>query len=207
MFRIGIVICSILLSLSFHSQDILLLMNGREWKGQITSLEGTVITLSTSNKKGKVKEHQIDKTDVFSYTKAGEKEVILYAQDEMIGDIYTPDQMRVFIVGEQDAKDNYHARPTAIVGFLLCGGAAYFVEGGLMGSIAGPVVFSIVQLIPKIKIREKFMRDTNYKYNDFYADGFEPVARTKKILSAMGSGFAGAVAGVALYAIVNGGLQ
>jgi hypothetical protein len=51
------------------------------------------------------------------------------------------------------------------------------------------------------------MSDTNYKYNDFYADGFEPVARTKKILTAMGSGFAGAAAGVIVYVIINGGFQ
>jgi hypothetical protein len=206
MFRIGLVLSFIVFSFTLHSQDVLLLMNGREWKGQITSLEGTVITLSTKSKKGKVKEHQIDKTEIFSYTKAGEKEVVLYAQDEMIGDIYSPDQMKVYIVGEQDARDNFHARPTAIVGFIICGAVAYYVEGGLMGSIALPIAYSIFQLAPKIHIREQFMSDTNYKYNDFYADGFEPVARTKKILTAMGSGFAGAVAGVVVYAVINGGL-
>ena len=206
MLRIGILFSFILFSTLLHSQDVVLLMNGREWKGQITSLEGTVITLSTTSKKGKVKEHQIDKTDIFSYTKAGQTAVVLYAQDEMIGDIYTPDQMKVFIVGEQDARDNFHARPTAIVGFIICGAVAYYVEGGLMGSIALPIAYSIFQLAPKIHIREQFMSDTNYKYNDFYADGFEPVARTKKILTAMGSGFAGAAAGVVVYAIINGGL-
>ncbi|MDZ4750950.1 MAG: hypothetical protein SGI87_04980 [Flavobacteriales bacterium] len=206
MFKTIATAISLLLSISFFAQDALLLMNGREWKGNIQGEEGSVILFEVTNKKGKEKIKEVHKNDVFSYTKSGESSVILYVQDTNFGDIYSVDEMKVYIQGEADARDNYHARLTALVGFLLSGTAAYLTEGGLIGSISFPIAYGILQLAPKILIREKFMSNPNFKFNDVYADGFEPVARSKKILSGLGGGFLGAAAGIGVYVLVSGGL-
>jgi hypothetical protein len=153
-----------------------------------------------------VKTREVHKNDVFSYTPAGSDEILLYAEDPAIGDIYSVASMRMYIKGEQDAMNFYHARPTAAVGFVLAGTAAYLTEGGVIGSFVFPMAYTVFQLAPRIKIREEFMSSPDYKYNDMYADGFEPRARTEKILSAFGGSMLGAVAGIAVYAAVNGGL-
>jgi hypothetical protein len=57
----------------------------------------------------------------------------------------------------------------------------------------------MMQLVPKIKIREKTMSHPEYKYNDIYADGYEPPARSRKLFRAMEGSFAGSATGIALW--------
>lgn len=190
-------------SLASFSQDTLLLMNGRTLNCNIVADSGTVYVLELTKKNGKVKVHEIHKNDVFSVTKRGEKEIVLYAPNPMIGDIYQIEEMRFYMAGENDARNNFTAWPTFIVGFALCGTISYLGEEGLILSIVPPLVYTAAQLIPKIKIREETISDMSYQYNDFYADGYEPPARTRKIIRALQGAYAGAAAGLAAYLLIG----
>jgi len=185
------------------TQDTLLLMNGRELDCNIIDDSGTVFIFELKKKNGKVKVHEVHKNDVFSVTKRGQPEYILYTQNEFLGDIYTTDELRFYLAGENDARENFTAWPTFFVGFALCGAAAYAGEDGVLTAIVPPLVYTIVQLVPKIKIKEKYMSDPGYKYNDMYADGFEPPARSRKIFRALEGGLSGSAIGVTAWLLLG----
>jgi hypothetical protein len=181
------------------AQDTLLLMNGRDLPCTIVEDSGTVFLTLIRRPSGRIIFREIHKNDVFSVTKSGEKERVLYLQDEMLGNVYSVDEMRFYLAGENDARQHFSAWPTFAVGFALCAGASLWGGDGYMTAVGPPVVYTMVQLIPKIKIREKTMSHPEYKYNDMYADGYEPPARTRKLSRAMEGGFLGSAVGVACW--------
>ena len=133
----------------------------------------------------------------------GSKEQILYYQDTMLGDYYTPEEMRVYLAGAGDARKNFKAWHIAIIGYELCLFAGNLVGDGLLILIIPPITYAAIQYVGKIKIREKYMSDPNFKYNDLYAEGFEPPARSRKMIRGALSGLAGSVTGVVLSIIKN----
>lgn len=185
------------------SQDTLLLMNGRTLNCNILADTGTVFVFELAKKSGKIKVHELHKNDVFSVTKEGLPEYVLYSPNPMMGDIYQVDEMRFYLAGENDARNNFTAWPTFIVGFVLCGGISYLGEEGLLLSIVPPLIYTVAQLIPKIKIREETISDMSYQHNDFYADGYEPPARTRKIIRALQGAYAGAAAGLVAFILIG----
>ena len=180
-------------------QDTLLLMNGRNLPCKIVEDSGTVFLTLIKKSSGRIILREIHKNDVFSATRRGETERILYMQDEMLGNIYSVDEMRYYLAGENDARQNFKAWPTFAVGFALCAGVSVWGGDGYITAVGPPILFTLLQLAPKIKIREKTMSHPEYKYNDIYADGYEPPARTRKLSRAMEGAFLGSATGVAYW--------
>ncbi|MBL7943021.1 MAG: hypothetical protein JNM00_09660 [Flavobacteriales bacterium] len=205
MIGIRIVLCICCLSgvVSLTAQDKLLFMNGRELPCTITGDTANVIRVSFEKKSGKVVNKEFLKSELFSYTPAGKAEVVLYARDEAFGNIYSVDEMRVYMAGERDASENFTAVPTFIVGIVACGAVSYLGEGGVLTAIGPPLIYTGIQFIPKIKIRAKTMSDEGYKYNDVYADGYEPPARSRKAMAGLSGGAIGAAAGALVYMIAH----
>ena len=152
--------------------------------------------------KEKTRAIELNKSEIFSLSN-GSKEQIKYYQDTMLGDYYTPEEMRVYLAGAGDARKNYKARHISAIGFALCTVTGYLVGDGLLVLIVPPITYAAVQYIGKIKIKEKYMSDPNFKYNDLYAEGFEPPARSRKMIRGALSGLAGSVTGVLLFMIKN----
>ena len=199
LFFLVIIILSIT---SAKAQDKLLLMNGQELNCRILEDTSIILKVEIPKRKGKLIEREIHRNEIFSYTKSGQKEIVLYVQDTIIGDIYTIDQMRVYMAGEKDARQNYKQWPIALAGFVVCGGIAYYGGDGYITTFAPPVAFMLIHLIPKIHIRERYISNPSaHQYNDFYADGFGPVARSKKVTNAMLGGFGGSATSIAIWYI------
>jgi hypothetical protein len=184
------------MSINLSAQDTLLLMNGHNLPCRIVADSGTVFVIEIVKKSGKIIKRDIHKNDVFSAQKQNSELVILYEQNEFIGDIYSIDEMNYLLAGQRDARNNFKAWPTLIAGFVICGAVAFIGQDGFITAVAPPIAYMVVQLIPKIKIKEDYMSHPDYKYNDIYADGFEPPARSRKLLRALGGGFAGSATGV-----------
>ena len=165
----------------------------------ILSDSGTVLLLQLTKPNGKVIVREIHKNDVFSVSYGAGGEEVFYLKDEMLGNIYSVDEMRYYLAGENDARQNFDPWPTFAVGFALCAGVSLWGGDGYMTAVGPPIMYTLIQLIPKIKIREKTMSHPEYKYNDIYADGYEPPARTRKLSRAMEGGFLGSAAGVAYW--------
>lgn len=189
---------------SASAQDTLLLMNGQRLICNITSDSGTVIEMQVPGRKGKLKAREIHKSDVFSVIRKDSAEKVLYAQDEMFGDIFTEQEMRFYLVGEGDARNNYKAGHIFLIGVAACGTIAFLGGDGYITSVIPPVLYTVAQLIGKVKIRKETMRDERYQYNDFYAMGYEPPARSRKLIRASEGGFLGAALGVGLWYLLVG---
>jgi hypothetical protein len=174
-------------------------MNGREMECVILADTGTVLLLQMTRPSGKTIQREIHKNDVFSVSMGGSGEEVYYLQDEMLGNIYSVDEMRYYLAGENDARQNFGAWPTFAVGFALCAGVSLWGGDGYITAVGPPILYTLIQLIPKIKIREKTMSHPEYKYNDIYADGYEPPARTRKLSRAMEGAFLGSATGVAYW--------
>ncbi|MEZ4798790.1 MAG: hypothetical protein R2809_03235 [Flavobacteriales bacterium] len=204
MIRKLIVFCILLAPFIGAAQDKILLMNGLEVDCKITADTGYVVAFDVTKRSGKVKHKVANRGEIFSYTLEGENEVIVYELDTIFGNNeYTASQMRAYLAGEHDARVNFKARHIMIIGFVTCGTIAYLGQDGYFTAVGPPVVYTLTQLIGKVKIRESTMSNVGYKYNDLYADGYEPPARTKKIVRAFLSGFAGSALGVSLFFITK----
>ncbi|MFM2000407.1 MAG: hypothetical protein RL204_2354 [Bacteroidota bacterium] len=185
------------------AQDKILLMNGKEMECRIVADSGYVIVYDITKRNGKVKQVISNRGEVFSYTQLDSDEVIVYSQDTTFGDIYNASEMRAFLAGQADSRNNFKARHIALIGFASCATIAFLGKDGYFTAVGPPVVYTVIQLIGKVKIREKTMSNKNYKYNDIYADGYEPPARTRKIITAFSSGMIGSAVGLAVYFITK----
>jgi hypothetical protein len=187
-------------------QGKVLLMNGTVVENTLWEEKDGMIYIYDQKKnilgKEKTKAIELNKSEVYSLSN-GSKEQILYYQDTMLGDYYTPEEMRVYLAGAGDARKNYKARHISAVGFAVCAVVGYLVGDGLLILIVPPVTYAAIQYVGKIKIREKYMSDPNFKYNDLYAEGFEPPARSRKMIRGALSGLLGSATGVVLYFIKN----
>ncbi len=186
------------------AQDKILLMNGQERNCRLVSDSGFVITYEYTKRNGKVKTLTANRGEVFSYTKAGSPEVIIYEMDTLFANnIYDASQMRAFLAGQNDARSNFKARHIAAIGFVSCTVIGFIGQDGYFTAVGPPVIYTLLQFIGKVKIREHTMTNINYKYNDIYADGYEPPARTKKLITSLWSGFLGSAVGVTLYFVTR----
>jgi hypothetical protein len=196
-------IFSFTIACSALAQDKVLFMNGREMDCKLVSDTSFELVVELIKRNGKTKVKSIPKSDVFSYTPANSSEIVLYVQDSVFGDIYPEDAMRVYMMGSNDARSNFKAHHIAIIGFIACGTITLLGGDGLLTTFAPPFVYTFLQFAGKVKIREKYMSDKRAKYNDFYADGFEPPARSKKLYKALLGGFGGSGAAILFYFIQN----
>lgn len=186
------------------AQDKILLMNGQERNCRLVSDSGFVITYEYTKRNGKVKLLTANRGEVFSYTKAGSPEVIIYEMDTLFSDnIYDASQMRALLAGQNDARSNFKARHIAAIGFVSCAVIGFIGQDGYFTAVGPPIIYTLTQFIGKVKIREHTMTNINYKYNDIYADGYEPPARTKKLITSLWSGFLGSAVGVTLYFVTR----
>lgn len=187
-------------------QGKILLMNGSIVENALWEEKDGMIYIydKKTNLFGKEKTRAIElnKSEIYSLSN-GSREQIMYYQDTMLGDYYTPEEMRMYLAGAGDARKNYKARHISAIGFALCGAAGFLVGDGLLILIVPPITYAAIQYVGKIKIREKYMSDPNFKFNDLYAEGFEPPARSRKMIRGALSGFLGSASGVILYLIKN----
>jgi hypothetical protein len=207
--RRALIVFLAVLPFAMHSQvqqGKVLLMNGSVVENALWEEKDGMIYIYDQKKnlfgKEKTRAVELNKSEIFSLSN-GSKEQVLYYQDTMLGDYYTPEEMRMYLAGAGDARKNYKARHISAIGFGLCTVAGYLVGDGFMILIVPPITYAAIQYVGKIKIREKYMSDVNYKYNDQYAEGFEPPARSRKMIRGALSGVVGSVTGVVLYMIKN----
>lgn len=187
---------------SLAAQDVVLAMSGREYNGQIIDDAGFQVILEVKKKSGKTKTIKLHKSDVFSVTKSGQTEQVFYLPDVVLGDDLSIEEVRIYIAGEKDAADLFNVAPTFWIGVGLAAAGGWFSNGGLATPFIVPVVYSVAQFIPVIKIKGKTIRNPAHKYNDIYASGYEKVARSKKLIAAIKGSGAGMVIGVVAWQLI-----
>ena len=59
-----------------------------------------------------------------------------------------------------------------------------------------------MQLIPRIKIREETISNSENKYNEIYAMGYESVARSRKVIGGLKGSAIGVTVGTIFYFLI-----
>lgn len=202
MFRFLILSTIFFLSLTCLSQDQILTMSGRLIDCKIIDDKEIELRFEVTKKNGKTKERTLHKSEIFSVQKGMEEPVIYYEKNADFGDWMTQEEMRVYIQGEMDARENYDVRWIKYAGYIAGSGIGYALQGAMIAGFIFPILYTAYQFVPFIKIKGKFMSDTGYKYNDFYLNGFEPVARTKRVMAALKSSLIGSAVGAIVYILI-----
>lgn len=185
-----------------NAQDTLFLNNGKKLPVAITDDSGARVFFEATNKRGGMKEYEVHKSEIFSIKKMGEEETILYVQDPVLGyDLSTAD-MRFYMAGQNDAREGFRTLPTAIGGFVLGAGSVFYMEGGYVPFMT-PILYSITMQIPYIKIKESTITEPKYMVSDYYVEGYNKTARSKKFIHSFLATFAGVAVGSLVYELTQ----
>lgn len=190
----------LLLTKSGFSQagkDTLIMLNGGVMIGTVIDTLNGVTTLK--NPKDSTKNILIENDRIFSITNAS-GESILYVYDTVIGNEFTVDEMRYFIIGEQDAEKGFKAKG-AFWGNMVVGAAS----GVTLGFFSPLPVFAFTAAsgLPRINIKHKTVTNTECLKHDTYLMGYERVARKKRKISSLVGGVIGLAVGVGTSAVLQ----
>ena len=193
-----------LLCLGFASaqtsvSDTLLTMGGRIIPCDIVDTLSLEIKFEVTNKRGKVKQRVLDRSEVFAIVDSTFH--LIYEQDESVGNWMTPEQVAVYVAGSQDARACYNEKPAFWIPFAVSAGTAFLAQGGLVTTMLAPIVFTGYHAIPvfRLKIDEMCISDKSHTWNEDYAMGYERVARGIKLISALKGGSLGMALGLVVY--------
>ncbi|HRH01274.1 MAG TPA: hypothetical protein PLI68_08545 [Bacteroidia bacterium] len=162
------------------AQDEILFINGDY---------ATVKVIDTSDykriivqKPGKTKLKTWYKEDIYSIKFNGGEETIIYKQDTLENEYFTPAEMRIYIQGEQDASAGYKT-PVATAGSCAVG----LGSGLMLGFLApiAPAIYTIVVGSRWIKIKKKYVSNPDLLKEEVYRMGYEKEARSKLIQNSL----------------------
>ncbi|NNC81985.1 MAG: hypothetical protein HKN79_00270 [Flavobacteriales bacterium] len=197
MLRITLCIAILTFFSDLQAQDTLLLLNGKSLIVNITDDSGANVFFDVTKKNGKSRSMDLHKTELFSITKEGEGESILYVQDPDFGYDLSVEDMRFYMAGQNDARMGYSALPSSAGGFVFGMASVFYFEGGYVPFMT-PFAYAPMMQIPYIKIRERSVTDPAYELSDYYIEGYNKTARSKKLLQ----NFAGTIAGVIVGSVI-----
>lgn len=202
MFRIAPFVFAVLfLGFSWKtslSQDVLTLYNGRKIYTKIVEVNSLSIIYKHSTDI-KERNKSILVARVFSIESEG-KEEVLYKPDAMDPDLFTMDEMRMFIKGEQEAMRFYDSNALKIVSLAAGITSGYF---GLFYGLIGPPLFSTVVGSFSPKMSKQKVTDPSLLSNPDFAEGYAKKVRDYKIRKSIvwgGIGYGIGLAGFILLA-------
>lgn len=190
-----------MLAIISKAQDTIVLLTGHIIPCKVYQENENVITCEFV-KKGREEKLIIDTYRVFSIKFANGQEKVFYQQDTTKGNWFTVDEMRYFIYGEQDAMKGYKSPMTTVLGLIAGAGAGFFAMESLI-LLGAPLVYTAGNLIPYIIIDRKTVRNEKFLEQETYIQGYERVARSKKIQNALKSSAAGLAIGIGTYFLVK----
>lgn len=162
------------------AQDEILFINGDY--ATVKVIDTTDYKRITVQKPGKSKLKTWYKEDIYSIKFNGGEETIIYKQDTLENEYFTPAEMRIYIQGEQDASAGYKT-PVATAGSCAVG----LGSGLMLGFLApiAPAVYTIIVGSRWIKIKKKFVSNPDLLKEEVYRMGYEKEARSKLIQNAI----------------------
>ena len=179
--------------------DTVYLMSGKTVAGVVK--DSTDDQLKILVKKKRSEEFKADFIDldlVFSIKYRNGQEEVIYRQDTLFGNYFTPQEVRYFMYGERDARNNYRC-PLWLAGAFAAGFA-----GGWTQSFVAPIpafAYSGLTTAFRVKIKPGSVSNPdNIKY-DTYVLGYEKEARKHRMFRSLLWSGVGMVAGFAASAV------
>lgn len=152
-------------------------------------------------KEGSRKQKAMDIYKVYSYQKSAGQETVIYRQDTLEGNWYSEEQMKDYMLGQNDAYEAYKpkANKTAAGGFM------FGFLGSATGLFYGPLFvigYTAWKGNTKPSLIEEYGFKPEYANNPFYIEGFGTMAKRYTIRrSAIGSA-AGYILGAVTLSLV-----
>ncbi|MCX6274068.1 MAG: hypothetical protein NTV09_02515 [Bacteroidetes bacterium] len=176
------------------AQDRIILINGDVLDVKNVELKDNKVSFQLLNKE---KRKRINPDRVFSVQYATGAEQIVFEPDPLDPNDFKPEEMRLFIKGEQDAKLYYHNTGNKIVSAAVGAGAGLLsIYGLVVPALYSTVVGSFSPNVQKHNVSDPGLRD-----NLNYREGYERQCRERKIRNSLVYGFGGFVVGFAAFAI------
>jgi len=206
MFRIlSVLVLVVVLGLNAIAQEgdpFILLMTGKVVKGTVTSSEGETINYDFKKSNGKLVQKELDAERVFSIVDAKGEERVVYAVDTAIGNFFTVEEMRLYIKGEQDAMEGYHANWVLMAGLPITAGAGYLLNNNVV-VLAVPFVYLMCVSLPKYRVNPARISSQDLLTSPAYILGYERTAQSKRLFKALGSAVIGTALGMAVGQSIN----
>lgn len=176
-------------------RDTVLLMSGKHLVGKVYDTVDQRLRVMVPGSSGKPKLELVDQDLVFS-VKYGldSREVVFYKQDTLFGNYFTPQEVRVFMMGENDARNGYHCPLWTYGSVAACGAAGLFLSPVI--AIASPFAVSGISVFPRIKIQPSTVSNPEYLKYDTYILGYEKEARKRRLFRALIGGVSGFAVGL-----------
>jgi|ERR1041385_657551 hypothetical protein len=180
------------------SQDVLTLYNGRKIYTKIVEVNSeSIIYKHSTNVKERNKSILLDR--VFAIETAG-KEEILYKPDAMNPDMFTLEEMRMFIKGEQEAMRFYDNNALKIVSVAAGITSGYF---GFFYGLIGPPLFTTVIGAFSPKMSKQKVTDPSLLSNPDFCEGYAKKVRDYKIRKSIVFGGIGYAVGLIGFIIIG----
>lgn len=203
------------LSVSSVAQDKIQLLNGKILRGKLGNEFEDYFDFQYYEKGGKVKSIDLVKYRIFSYTNSAGEETILYKQDTLMGNFFTKNEMKMFVYGQRDAFANYKAAPWFVSG-LAIGFTSVILDtydfrpnGGFFKidptivPIGGIFVYTIGSGLFKPRVRKEYAADVNFLSSEHYIEGFQKIARVKKLKNSLLGSVIGVSTGLIVYSLAK----
>lgn len=176
------------------AQDRIILINGDVLDVKNVELKDNKVSFQLLNKE---KRKKINPDRVFSVQYATGAEHIVFEPDPLDPNDFKPEEMRMFIKGEQDAKLYYRNTGNKIVSAAVGAGAGLLsIYGLVVPALYSTIVGSFSPNVQKHNVSDPGLRD-----NLNYREGYERQCRERKIRNSLVYGFGGFVVGFAAFAI------
>ncbi len=200
-------------------QDKIQLMNGKVLRGKLKTEYDDYYNFEYYKNGGKVKSIELSKFRMFSVTNGSEPEKVLYKQDTLLGNFYSENEMRMFVYGQRDAFNSVKGTSMFMTTFLIGFGSVLidtyeFQTGGSqpqgffnhtpsVGPIIVPFALTIGAGLLRSKVRKEYVTDVTFLASEYYIEGFQKVAKVKRVKSAFLGSIGGVITGFLVYSIAK----
>ncbi|MEZ7999956.1 MAG: hypothetical protein QMC39_08280 [Flavobacteriales bacterium] len=180
--------------------DTIFFMNGDILQCDIID-DSQIEVVFEFQKRKRRKQLGVHKSEIFGIINNGVKE-IYYEENEIVGDDLTISEVEVYLAGQRDARELYKTKKIFYTGLGVTLAISIAGEAGLLAVTVPLLIYPAAQYIPYIKIKGETIVNPNHKFNLIYAEGYEGVARGKRVMAALKGSAAGTVIGAFFYRLV-----
>lgn len=208
-----ILVFALLFTVATIAQDKIQLMNGKVLRGKLKTESDGMYGFEYYKNGGSAKSIELSKYRMFSITNTTGEETVLYKQDTLMGNFFSENEMRMYIYGQRDAFKNSKGTPYFVTTFALgfasvmldtydgSNSSPFFSREPSIAPIIVPLAVTIGTGLIRTKVRKEQAADVTFLSSEHYLDGYQKVARVKRVKSAFFGSVSGVIAGFIVYAI------
>jgi hypothetical protein len=178
------------------AQESITLLNGKVIRAAEVQMDEFSISF---RKESSSSFRRMDNYRVFSVTRPDGSETVVYRKDPEDSLDFTPEQMRLFIKGEQEADRVFKGTGNKITAVCIGAGASLLTFYGLaVPPLYSTVVGGFSPNMKRARLSDPAMRDVPE-----FCEGYQRKVRDKKIRQSFLFGMAGFVASFAALSIIS----